>query len=147
MITLGEVQKALTPRQKGRLVRDILGDDAFDPWERLKDKRARGMNVEPERRYLMATTPPQRKAKTAVSRGLDRVGQSTATENMRDQHFASLLAIAVANWERLDWSYIDNRIAEIAELSPALGKSMRTMHRRGRRIARNALAKRRAKLL
>jgi transcriptional regulator with XRE-family HTH domain len=68
-ITLGEVQKALTPRQKGRLVRDILGDDAFDPWERLDDKLARGLNVEPERRYLLATMPPRRKAKTAVSRG------------------------------------------------------------------------------
>ena len=69
MITLGEGQKVLTPRQKGRLVRDILGDDAFDPWERLEDKRARGMNVEPERRYLVATMQPQRKAKTASSRG------------------------------------------------------------------------------
>jgi transcriptional regulator with XRE-family HTH domain len=69
MITLGEVPKALTPRQKGRLVRDILGDDAFDPWERLEDKQARGMNVEPERRYLTATMPPQRKAKTAGGRG------------------------------------------------------------------------------
>jgi hypothetical protein len=69
MITLGEGQKDLTPRQKGRLVRDILGEGAFDPWERLEDKRARGMNVEPERRYLIATMQPQRKPKTAVSRG------------------------------------------------------------------------------
>jgi hypothetical protein len=66
---LGEDQKALTPRQKARLVRDILGDNAFDPWERLEDKRARGMNVEPERRYLTATMPARRKSKTAANRG------------------------------------------------------------------------------
>jgi transcriptional regulator with XRE-family HTH domain len=69
VITLGEGRKDLTPRQKGRLVRDILGEGAFDPWERLEDKRARGMNIEPERRYLTATMPPQRKTKTAVSHG------------------------------------------------------------------------------
>jgi transcriptional regulator with XRE-family HTH domain len=69
ILALGEGQKDLTPRQKGRLVRDILGEDAFDPWERLEDKRARGMNVEPERRYLVATMKPQRKAKTAVRSG------------------------------------------------------------------------------
>ena len=68
MITLGEAQKALTPSQKARLVRDILGDDAFDPWARLEDKRARGLNVEPERRYLM-TSRPRRKAKPARIRG------------------------------------------------------------------------------
>src|SRR5579859_8142973 len=59
-ITLGEVNKVLTPSQKGRLVRDILGDDAFDPWKRLEDKRARGLNVEPELRYLLATMPQPR---------------------------------------------------------------------------------------
>jgi hypothetical protein len=78
---------------------------------------------------------------------LDRLGQSTMTENVRDQHFASLLAVAVANWDKLDWSYIDKRIAEIAEGRPALGKSMRIMHRRCRRASRNALARRSAELL
>lgn len=67
-ITLGEGPKTLTSRQKGRLVRDVLGDDVFDPWERLKDKRARGMNVEPERRYLMATSRLRRKGSTAARR-------------------------------------------------------------------------------
>jgi hypothetical protein len=78
---------------------------------------------------------------------LDRLGQSTATENIRDQHFASLLAVAVTNWDKLDWGYVDKRIAETAELRPALGKSMRIMDRRCRRAARNALARRRAELL
>jgi hypothetical protein len=78
---------------------------------------------------------------------LDRLSQSTATENVRDQHFASLLAVAVTNWDKLDWHYIDTRIAEIARAKPALGDSMRTMHRRCRRAARNALARRRAELL
>jgi hypothetical protein len=78
---------------------------------------------------------------------LDRLSQSTATENVRDQHFASLLAVAVTNWEKLDWRYIDTRIPEIARAKPALGAGMRTMHRRCRRAARNALARRRAELL
>jgi transcriptional regulator with XRE-family HTH domain len=69
-LTLGKSSKNLTSRQKGRLVRDVLGDDAFDPWERLEEKRARGMNVEPERRYLMATLRPRRTRETkASSRG------------------------------------------------------------------------------
>jgi hypothetical protein len=78
---------------------------------------------------------------------LDRLGQSTSTENVRDQHVASLLAVAATNWDNLDWGYIDKRIAEVAEANPALGKSMKTMHRRCRRAARNALARRRAELL
>lgn len=68
-MTLGESPKTLTSQQKGRLVRDVLGDDVFDPWERLEEKRARGMNVEPERRYLMSTSRQRKKAKTASSVG------------------------------------------------------------------------------
>jgi hypothetical protein len=68
-ITLGENPKTLTPQQKGRLVRDVLGEDAFDPWQRLEEKRARGMNVEPERRYLMSTRRPRKKAKTSSRLG------------------------------------------------------------------------------
>lgn len=67
-LTLGENPKTLTSQQKGQLVRDVLGADAFDPWQRLEEKRARGMNVEPERRYLMSTLRPRRKAKTGSSR-------------------------------------------------------------------------------
>jgi len=66
---LGENPKNLTSQQKGKLVRDVLGDDAFDPWLRLKEKRARRMNVEPERRFLMSTLRPRRKAKTGSNRG------------------------------------------------------------------------------
>jgi len=68
-ITLGESPKTLTSQQKGRLVRDVLGEDAFDPWQRLEEKRARGMNVEPERRYLMSTWRPRKKAKTSSHLG------------------------------------------------------------------------------
>ena len=78
---------------------------------------------------------------------LDRLGQTTATENVRDQHFASLMAVAVANWDSLDWKYIESRIAEAVRASPALGNSMKLMNRRCRRRARNALAQRRAKQL
>jgi transcriptional regulator with XRE-family HTH domain len=68
-LILGERQKPLTSRQKGRLVRDVLGDDAFDPWERLEEKRARGLNIGPERRYLLETSRPRSRLKTARSRG------------------------------------------------------------------------------
>lgn len=68
-LILGERQKPLTSRQKGRLVRDVLGDDAFDPWERLEEKRARGLNIGPERRYLLETSRPRARLKTARSRG------------------------------------------------------------------------------
>lgn len=75
---------------------------------------------------------------------LDRLGQSTSTMNVRDQHFSSLLAVALTNWEKLEWSYIETRIAEVIKAKPALGDSMRTMHRRCRRTVRNALARQRA---
>ena len=78
---------------------------------------------------------------------LDRLGQSTSTMNVRSQPFSSVLAVALTNWESLDWQYIESRIAETAKAKPALGDSMRTMHRRCRRAARNALARRRAKQL
>jgi transcriptional regulator with XRE-family HTH domain len=68
-LTLGESPKSLTPRQKGRLVRDVVGDDAFDPWKRLEDKRARGLNVEPERRYLEAALRKRTNGKHTKPRG------------------------------------------------------------------------------
>jgi len=67
-LTVGENSKSLTPLQKGRLVRDVVGADVFDPWERLAAKRARGLNVKPERRYLTATLGRRTKGE-AVRRG------------------------------------------------------------------------------
>jgi hypothetical protein len=78
---------------------------------------------------------------------LDRLGYSAMTENVKDRHFASLLAVAVANWSDLDWRYIENRIAETIDANPVLGKSMRLMHGRCRRRVRNVLATRRARQL
>jgi hypothetical protein len=75
---------------------------------------------------------------------LDRLGQSTSTMNIRDQHFSSLVAIALTNWDKLDWRYIEMRIAEVIKAKPPLGDSMRTMHRRCLRTVRNALARQRA---
>jgi hypothetical protein len=75
---------------------------------------------------------------------LDRLGQSTSTMNVRDQHFSSLLAVALTNWDKLDWRYIGRRVAEITKEKPDLGASMKTMHRKCRRAARNALARQRA---
>jgi hypothetical protein len=75
---------------------------------------------------------------------LDRLGQSTSTMNVRDQHFSSLLAVALTNWDKLDWPYIGRRVAEITKVKADLGDSMKTMHRKCRRDARNALAGQRA---
>jgi hypothetical protein len=75
---------------------------------------------------------------------LDRLVQSTSTMNVRDQHFSSLVAVALTNWDQLDWPYVEMRISEVVKANPALGASMRTMHRRCRRTVRNALARRRA---
>ena len=61
-VTLGAVAKPLTAQQKQRVTRQILGENAFDPWERLNEKQARGMNVEPERRYLMSILPNEEPA-------------------------------------------------------------------------------------
>jgi hypothetical protein len=78
---------------------------------------------------------------------LDRLGQATMTERIDDQHFASLLAITVTNWEQLDWAYVGGRIRETAVLRPELGRSMRKMHSICRRIARRELARQRARSL
>ena len=51
-LAFGLAEKPLTSREKARLVRTVLGRKAFDPWARLADKEARGLNVELERRYL-----------------------------------------------------------------------------------------------
>lgn len=75
---------------------------------------------------------------------LDRLRQSTSTENPRDTQFASVLAVLATNWDELDWKYINGRIAEIVANQPALGKSMMKMNQLARRQARGLLAKRRA---
>jgi transcriptional regulator with XRE-family HTH domain len=69
-LTLGRTTEALTPAQKRRLVRRVVGEDVFDPWERLEAKRARGLDVEPEQRYLNeASTSRARRKSRAVRRG------------------------------------------------------------------------------
>jgi transcriptional regulator with XRE-family HTH domain len=68
-ITLGEPQRSLTSRQKGRLVREVLGKDAFDPWQRLEEKRSRGLNVDPERRDLESSWRSRKSMKPATEVG------------------------------------------------------------------------------
>lgn len=75
---------------------------------------------------------------------VDRLVQTTSTENPRDVQFASALAVAATNYETLDWKYIDERIDETAEAKPTLGASMRRMNRTVKREARKALSRRRA---
>jgi hypothetical protein len=71
---------------------------------------------------------------------LDRLQQTTMTESTSDQHFASLLAVAAANWDQLDWKYIERRIRETRERKPALGESMQRMNTACRRVARKQLS-------
>lgn len=47
----GEV-KPLTWKEKGALVRAVLGENAFDPWQRLGEKAARGLDIQVEARLL-----------------------------------------------------------------------------------------------
>jgi hypothetical protein len=47
--------KALTWTEKGKLVREVLGPNAFDPWQRLGEKAGRGLDINVEARYLETT--------------------------------------------------------------------------------------------
>ena len=38
--------------RKGELVREVLGENAFDPWRRLEAKAAKGLDISVEARYL-----------------------------------------------------------------------------------------------
>lgn len=75
---------------------------------------------------------------------LDRLSQATATMNVRDMHFDSLLAVAVTNWDDLDRGYITGRIREIELQNPGLGLAMRTLQRRCARRVRDLRARQRA---
>lgn len=68
-LTLGQSEKPLTPQQKGDLVRSVIGDGVFDPWKRLESKQKRGLDVEPERRYLLGTQGTQRDGLRPSTRG------------------------------------------------------------------------------
>lgn len=75
---------------------------------------------------------------------LDRLSQATATMNVRDMHFDSLLAVAVTNWDDLDRGYITSRIREIELQNPTLGSAMRSVERRCARRVRDLRARQRA---
>ncbi|HEV2416084.1 MAG TPA: hypothetical protein VGX27_14870 [Candidatus Dormibacteraeota bacterium] len=78
---------------------------------------------------------------------LERLGQTTMSESTDHVHFASVLAVAVANWGQLDWSYIEKRIRDTIASNPRLGASLMKMHRICRRVARKELARARAEAL
>jgi len=44
--------KELSFKEKGALVREVLGENAFDPWQRLGEKAKRGLDIGVEARYL-----------------------------------------------------------------------------------------------
>jgi hypothetical protein len=71
---------------------------------------------------------------------LDRLTQSTATLNVRDQAFDSLVAVALTNWDSLDWAYIYARIVELGRSKLGLGAALKSMKRRSNRKVRDALA-------
>lgn len=43
---------AAVRRRKRKLVQEVLGKNAFDPWERLDEKQKRGLDISVEARYL-----------------------------------------------------------------------------------------------
>lgn len=68
---------------------------------------------------------------------LDRVRQSTVDpDDERLGSFRSALAIAASNFERMDWTYVDEAIRNEGEADP---KALRRIHRRVRRTVREKL--------
>lgn len=72
---------------------------------------------------------------------LDRLRQATMTGETTHQHFIDAVAVLLAQWEAIDWRYVDARIDEIGTKENALlGAAMRSLHPRMVRQARDLLA-------
>ena len=71
---------------------------------------------------------------------VDRVRQATADENDYGR-FESALAIAVAQYEAIDWRYVRRRLRDLGKVSPILAASCRLIDSRVRRGARRQLTR------
>ena len=70
---------------------------------------------------------------------IDRIRQATAQASESSIEFRSALAVGAAAFERIDRRYVLRRIREIAEDDPAIGKRMRRVDSRVRRLVRRSL--------
>ncbi len=153
-LPLGVGLKRLSARAKSQLARQATQPP--DPWARLSEKRRRGLDTAVEARYLRSMRIPKRSRQSVETLQaevqmigvddlfLDRLSQATATMNVRDMHFDSLVAVAVTNWDDLDRGYITSRIREIELQNPILGSAMRLLQRRCARRVRDLRARQRA---
>jgi hypothetical protein len=71
---------------------------------------------------------------------LDRLKQATMNEDREGVEFHSALAVAAANLEAIDWTYVSERIRRVLETDRALGEPMRRLDSRIRRRARRRLS-------
>jgi hypothetical protein len=72
---------------------------------------------------------------------LDRLRQATMTSASSHRHFKDAVAVLLAQWEAVDWSYVASRIDEIAATEDVLvGNAMRALHPKVTNDARNRLA-------
>ncbi len=71
---------------------------------------------------------------------IDRLKQATINERREGVEFQSALAVAAANLEAIDWSYVSARIRRVLETDRPLGEPMRRLDSRIRRRARHRLS-------
>lgn len=67
---------------------------------------------------------------------LDRLRQATVAEKQEGIEFHSALAVAVACFEQIDWSYVIKRIATTVKTDALIGRSMRQIDSKIRRRVR-----------
>ncbi|MDP9342621.1 MAG: hypothetical protein M3Q23_11140 [Actinomycetota bacterium] len=70
----------------------------------------------------------------------DRLKQATINERREEIEFQSALAVAAANLEAIDWTYVSARIRRVIETDRPLGEPMRRLDSRIRRRARQRLS-------
>ena len=70
---------------------------------------------------------------------LDRLRQATVRETADDVHFTSAVAVVAANYDRLDWAYVDSQIQRTIEKDDVLGRSMKRVNSRVRARVRRRL--------
>ncbi|MFN2462961.1 MAG: hypothetical protein ABR573_03535 [Candidatus Dormibacteria bacterium] len=69
---------------------------------------------------------------------VDRVRQATADDNEYGR-FQSALAIAAAQYERIDWKYVQRRLRDVLVSDPTVGVACRAIDSRIRRRVRRIL--------
>ncbi len=127
-LTFGEPDTPTDRSIRQERVRAALAGYRFDPWER---------------------EPTSAEARTLIADGvariirvddlyLDRLRQATMQEDHEGIEFHSALAVAAACFDRIDWCYVESRIAALSGEEATIGQAMRRLdsllRRRVRRV-------------